>query len=99
MRPESSVASETLFLVSIDTEEDNWTPTRIGITTENVRQLPKLNEVLQRLGARPTYFVAHSVVTAKRSSGIIADMANSDSVEIGAHLHPWNTPPLVEAFV
>jgi hypothetical protein len=99
MRPEASVASEIVFLVSVDTEEDNWTPTRDGITTENVRQLPKLNAVLERLGARPTYFVAHSVATEERSSRVIADLAICESVEIGAHLHPWNTPPLLEPLV
>lgn len=90
---------EVVLLVSVDTEEDNWRPARQNITTTNVTQLPRLNALFERLGARPTYFVAHSVAADERGSGIIADLDQCGFAEIGAHLHPWNTPPLDETFV
>lgn len=99
MTPDSLSAGEIVFLVSIDTEEDNWVPAREGITTENVLELPRLNTMLERLGARPTYFVTHSVATGERSSRIVSELSNCDFVEIGAHLHPWNTPPVTESLV
>jgi hypothetical protein len=92
-------ANRVVVLVSIDTEEDNWVPARENLRTENVIQLPRLNSLLERLGARPTYFVAHSVAVADAGSRIIGDIMRCGFAEVGAHLHPWNTPPLDEAFV
>lgn len=94
-----SGTTETDLLISIDTEEDNWIPSRTDIRTENARQLPRLNALLERLGARPTYFVAHSMAVDHESARIIADISECEFVEIGAHLHPWNTPPLEETFL
>jgi len=90
---------EVVVLVSIDTEEDNWIPARENLRVENVRQLPVLNALFERLGVRPTYFVTHSVAVDAASSQIVGDIAQCGFAEIGAHLHPWNTPPLDEAFI
>jgi hypothetical protein len=96
---EALAAGEIVVLVSVDTEEDNWTPARETISTENIRELPQLNARFERLGVRPTYFVTHSVAVDAWASRIIAEIGKSDFVEIGAHLHPWNTPPLTETLV
>jgi hypothetical protein len=90
---------DVALVVSIDTEEDNWVPARENIRVENARQLPRLNEFLTRLGARPTYFVAHSIAANAGSAAIIREIHDSKTAEIGAHLHPWNTPPLEAEFV
>ena len=99
MRGSGRSGKEIVFVISVDTEEDNWTPARRNITTNNVDQLPRLNAFFERLGARPTYFVAHSVAVDARASRVIADLDQCGFAEIGAHLHPWNTPPLDEAFI
>jgi len=96
---EALAAGEIVVLVSVDTEEDNWTPARESITTENIRELPQLNARFERLGVRPTYFVTHSVAVNEWASRIIAEISECDFAEIGAHLHPWNTPPLDETLV
>lgn len=85
--------ARTEFLLSIDTEEDNWIPARHGITTANIRAIPVLGERLRRLGVRPTYFVAYQAAASEESAAVLrAEHARGGS-EIGAHLHPWNTPP------
>jgi hypothetical protein len=89
---------EILFLISIDTEEDNWVPTRDNITQENARQLPGLQAMFDRLGVRPTYFVTNTLAVDPTACGIIRDLSYHPGVEIGAHLHPWNTPPMDEVF-
>ena len=86
-----------MLVVSIDTEEDNWTPTRERLTVENVRELPHLDAVLARLGVRATYFITHEVANTPWSAEIIGGLAQSGQVEVGAHLHPWNTPPVTSA--
>jgi hypothetical protein len=88
-----------VVLASIDTEEDNWVPTRSNIALTNVAELPRLHLFLERLGLRPTYFVSYQVASNPRAVAILRDIAASDRAEIGAHLHPWNTPPTDELLV
>jgi hypothetical protein len=90
---------EVALVVSIDTEEDNWRPTRDGIRIENVRELPALQRFLTGLGLRPTYFADHPVASEPWSAAVLRELAESGAAEIGAHLHPWNTPPLEEALL
>jgi hypothetical protein len=86
------------LLVSIDTEEDNWRPVREGITLENIRELPRLHRFLRGLALHPTYFVDHPVAATPWTRELLREIAAEGGGEIGAHLHPWNTPPLREAF-
>lgn len=87
------------FVVSIDTEEDNWQPARTGITVDNIRELPELQRRLERFGVRATYFTTYQVATHPSSAPVVAELASGNHVEIGGHLHPWNTPPLDEPLV
>ena len=89
---------EVLLIVSVDTEEDDWERARRGITVENVRQLPRLDRVFERLGVRTTYFTTYQVAIDRHAAAIMRGLGDSGHAEIGAHLHPWNTPPLIEAF-
>src|SRR5881392_3452523 len=84
-----------LLIVSVDTEEDDWQPRRDGVTIENVRELPLLDALFQRLGVRATYFTTYQVATREWAAAILRELC-AGGAEIGAHLHPWNTPPLEE---
>lgn len=88
--------NETLLVISVDTEEDNWAPARTGVTVANARRLPHLHAFFEKLGVRSTYFVTHSLAVDRDASRIISDLHDAGSTEIGAHLHPWNTPPIRE---
>ena len=90
----ADASTEVLVIVSIDTEEDNWVPTRDDVTVENIRVLPRINGLLRRMGIRPTYFTNHAVIAAHWAVEILREMRADGGVEIAAHLHPWNTPPL-----
>jgi len=92
-------ARKTIVIVSIDTEEDNWHRSRDNIAVENICELRRLGRFLDRLGVRPTYFTAYQVAIHERAAETLRDICAAGSAEIGAHLHPWNTPPLAEAFV
>lgn len=89
--------SPLLVVVSIDTEEDNWEPTRDDIRVTNIRALPSLQRTFEAFGVRPTYFTSYHVATAPSSAAIMRDIGLSGKAEIGGHLHPWNTPPMREA--
>ena len=89
------MSTETQVLISIDTEEDNWEPTREGNTVENIRELPRLDRFFERLGVRATYFATYAVGVTDWSAEILRGLATSGRAEVGAHLHPWNTPPFL----
>jgi glycosyltransferase involved in cell wall biosynthesis len=82
------------LVVSVDTEEDNWQPTRSGLSVENLREVPQLVEFLERLDLRATFFTTYQVASRPWAAGILRYAVASGRAEIGAHLHPWNTPPL-----
>src|SRR5438477_3128543 len=84
-----------LLIVSVDTEEDNWQPCREGVTIENIRELPRLDVLFQQLGVRATYFATYQVAIREWAAATLREL-RAGGAEIGAHLHPWNTPPLAE---
>ncbi|HEY3219877.1 MAG TPA: hypothetical protein VGJ80_04030 [Gemmatimonadales bacterium] len=88
-----------LLLVSLDAEEDNWHRSRDDVTVENICELRRLAALFDRLGVRPTYFTTYQVATEPRAADVLREVCDGGRGEIGAHLHPWNTPPLTEAFV
>ena len=90
---------ETIVIVSIDTEEDNWYRSRSGSTVDNIAELRTLAPFLERLGVRPTYFTSYQVAIQPPAADTLREACAGGRGEIGAHLHPWNTPPLDEAFV
>lgn len=86
---------DVLVIVSLDTEEDNWIPTRTSVTVENIAAVRALAKFFDRLGVRPTYFTTYQVALDRRAVETLREACADGRGEVGAHLHPWNTPPLV----
>ncbi len=84
------------LVVSIDTEEDQWTPSRTVVTTRNLRELPAAHQMLRSLKLRPTWFTAWSAASDPWFRDYLSELHSSGEAEIGGHLHPWNTPPETE---
>ena len=83
--------------ITIDTEEDAWDEySREDNSVENIEQIPALQEIFDRYGAKPTYLLTYPVATASRSIEILRPIQESGRCEIGTHCHPWNTPPFEE---
>jgi hypothetical protein len=87
-----------VLLATVDVEEDCWDRSREHLHSSNDRKLPRLQRMLEDLGARPTYFVSYAAAMDEGAAAVLREIAGSGGVEIGAHLHPWNTPPLMEPF-
>lgn len=85
-------------LVTVDTEEDNWFPARDGVTNANIPGLIRLQAVLDNYKLRPTLLTTWQVARDPRAMEVVLRLRDEHGAEIGAHLHPWNTPPLDEAF-
>ncbi len=91
----SGPVSVPALLVGIDTEGDNqWDlRAREQQAFENIYALPKLHEVFERHGVRPTYVVTWPVASDERSQEVLRFLLLRGDCEIGAHHHAWETPP------
>lgn len=86
---------ELYLALSLDVEEEGLFCGRYQTRrppVSNALSLRRLEPFYER-GVIPTLFCAHSVLTDSRAKQSL-EKALASGVEIGAHLHHWNTPPL-----
>lgn len=86
------------LVVTVDVEEDQWgiTPP-CHATVNNVYRLPTLQRLFGEFGIVPTYLLTYPVVSDVRAAALLRGMLDAGECEIGAHCHPWNTPPHEES--
>lgn len=82
--------------ITIDTEEDNWSDYESAPALSNIEKLPELQTLFDKYGMKPTYLVSYPVAADKNSVSVLRRIMEDGRCEIGAHLHPWNTPPFEE---
>jgi hypothetical protein len=88
-------AKPPAVLIGVDTEaDDQWSRAgRDRNEVKNAERLPALQALCDEFGARPTYLVTHEMATRPDSAPILQGLARTGRCEIGAHLHPWSSPP------
>ncbi len=87
------------LIVTIDTEADVWGATgTVEDTVHNIEHLPNLQAILETYGVRPTYLVDFPVASQRLSVEILTRIVQEGQCELGAHCHPWNTPPFEEEY-
>jgi hypothetical protein len=86
------------FLITIDVEPDSpaWSARLSEFRVENIPYLEGLQAVCDRHGAKPTYLVTYGVATAPLAEKTLSRLAAAGRCEIGAHLHPADTPPRLD---
>ncbi len=85
-------------VVTIDTECDAWAPTRVPAPTSNLRRAPAFQARLESLGLRPTWLATWRVATDEAlGASLLRELHANERAEVGAHLHPWTTPPAEES--
>lgn len=90
------------FVITVDTEGDNlWEPyqTESGcreITTENAKYLPRFQSLCERYGYIPTYLTNYEMAMDDCFVEMAREGLRRKKLEIGMHLHAWNTPPIYE---
>ena len=91
----SGATTRPALLAGIDTEaDDQWSERgRHSLTVRNAEHLPALQALFEEYGARPTYVVTYEMATREESAAVLRQLARSGRCEIGAHLHPWSSPP------
>ncbi len=91
-------ASPTLFAV-IDTEEEfDWNAphSREATSVTAMQHIGRAQSIFDRYHLKPTYVVDFPVAHQHDGYAPLADYVASDRCTIGAHLHPWVTPPYDE---
>jgi hypothetical protein len=82
------------LIITIDTEADDQWQRRGPATTQNIAFIPPFQEICARHGIPPTYLCTHEVVSDPAFEQVLVPFERAGQAEIGAHLHPWTTPPL-----
>lgn len=88
----------TLFAI-VDTEEEfNWGApfSRSNTSVTAMSKIGRFQSIMDRHGIRPTYVIDYPVSHQRDGYAPLKEIADAGRCRIGAHLHPWVTPPLVE---
>lgn len=84
------------LLVFVDTEEEfDWSKPvdRASTSVSSMRAQERAQRIFADYGIVPTYLVDYPVVSQDAGAGPLAEFLADGACHIGAHLHPWVTPP------
>ena len=84
-------------MISLDVEEEGLFSGEYrgaGAGVDNARFLPRLLPLCRDLGYPLTLFCSWAVFNDAEAMRHVLRLRDEGSVEIGAHLHHWSTPPL-----
>ena len=87
------------LLVVIDAEEEfDWSSpvSRKEIAVSAMQSIDIVQSLLDDYGIKPCYVIDHPVVSQATGYEKLLGYHQSGRCEIGAHLHPWVTPPYTE---
>ncbi len=84
------------LLVVVDTEEEfDWTKPfdRIATATRSIPAQARAQAIYDEMGIVPTYVCTYPVACDPVAVAYLKRLQDDGRAEIGAHLHPWVTPP------
>jgi hypothetical protein len=84
------------FIISIDTEGDNQWDHGRDLTVENIKYVPRFQNLCEKYLIKPTYLVTSEVCNDPYAKEIFSEYFLNNKAEIGTHLHSWTTPPFID---
>ena len=96
-----ATSAPQLFII-VDTEEEfDWSApfARENVSVTAIQEAGRLQRTVSPYGLRPTYVVDYPVAATSSSAETLGAFAEAGECRIGAHLHPWVTPPFDEPLV
>jgi len=84
------------FILTIDTEADNQWDHGRELTVENIRFVPRFQDLCNKYFIKPTYLITSEVCEDDFAKEIFTDYLLANTAEIGAHLHSWTSPPFLD---
>jgi hypothetical protein len=85
--------------ITVDVEEEglfSGAYPRVPPGSTNVAQLRRLEFIPREFGFPLTLLVSYQTALDPEACRVLADFQERHGAEIGAHLHPWSTPPYAE---
>ena len=89
-------ARQPELLIVVDTEEEfDWTKPfdRIATATRSIPAQARAQAIYDEMGIVPTYVCTYPVACDPVAVAYLKRLQDEGRAEIGAHLHPWVTPP------
>ncbi len=90
------MAERPQLAIVVDTEEEfDWSRpfSRHSRSTLSIPAQAEAHRIYDRLGVVPTYVIDHPVATSEIAIDFLGSLQREGRAEIGAHLHPWVSPP------
>ena len=84
------------FIYTIDTEGDNQWDHGRDLTVDNIKYVPRFQELCEKYFVKTTYLVTSEVCDDSLAKKIFSDFVLRGTCEVGAHLHAWTTPPFLD---
>lgn len=84
------------FLITVDTEEAfDWNGpfTRDKHSVDHIPAVLDFQAICDDFGVKPIYMVDYPVVSDARAADLFRGLVSEGRALVGAHLHPWVTPP------
>lgn len=81
------------FIITVDTEADNQWRGDSKLSVENIRHIPRFQELCESYGFVPTYLLTYEIIVDPPSAEFFKELYAHGKAEVGLHLHPWSTPP------
>ena len=85
------------LVVTIDTEEEGlWSGNYTAeATVKNIAAIPRFQSLCDQFSIRPTYLITTPVAESPDAVKTLRSIHDTGRCEIGTHVHPWNSPPIV----
>lgn len=87
------------LIVVVDTEEEfDWDKPadRNSTSVEAMQYINRVQDIFDEYGVTPCYVIDYPIASQEKSYKPLHDIHQDNRCEIGAHLHPWVTPPETE---
>jgi hypothetical protein len=82
-----------IFIVTVDTESDDAWSKPETITLENIKEIPRFQEVCEKYNIIPTYLLSYECAARDEAVSLLKPILDDQKCEIGHHLHAWSAPP------
>ena len=82
-----------IFVVTVDTESDDAWLNPGTIKLNNIKEIPRFQELCEKYNIIPTYLITYEYAAREESISVLKPILDRKKCEIGHHLHSWSTPP------
>ena len=83
------------LIITIDTEADNQWAREETLGLKNIDYIPRFQALCDSFQLKPTYLTTYAMAMSEKFIHTVGPYQEAGKAEIGAHLHPWSTPPLI----